>query len=366
MSLQRFSTGHAEPFAIPSIVHDVLRSPGRPLDAETRAFFEPRFGHEFSQVRLHADARAAESARAVQAHAYTVGRDVVFGAAQYAPGTGAGNRLLAHELTHVVQQSGGRGCLAPLRVDESDSPAEREADQIARAVISHRPGSRPASLLAPRIQRQRAIPNRAPSCDQICGDPAHCIRGPGEQCSTTMDKIIGDAWKKAAQNLTTAINHIDNTPGSHVLSVSLRANFNWSSGNSPHDLPAKVRKVLGDAYTKFSDNLCTKCRPCPSPQTRVHIEQARGRNCLAYNCFVICPTFNATDGPHALLHELLHRVVPPGGVQDLYRGQAGYPGYPSFALKMPDTYASLVDDLVASSAPPPAHGGHSSGSHKHP
>ncbi len=89
---------------VPPVVHDVLRSPGRPLDPATRAFFEPRFGHDFSAVRIHTDARAAESARAVDALAYTVGRDVVFGAGQYAPGTGEGRRLLAHELTHVVQQ----------------------------------------------------------------------------------------------------------------------------------------------------------------------------------------------------------------------------------------------------------------------
>src|SRR5437660_938345 len=72
---------------VPPIVHDVLNAPGQPLDAATRAFFEPRFGHDFSRVRVHTDAKAAESARAVNATAYTVGRDIVFGAAQYSPGT---------------------------------------------------------------------------------------------------------------------------------------------------------------------------------------------------------------------------------------------------------------------------------------
>jgi hypothetical protein len=88
----------------PQIVHDVLHSPGQPLDAGTRAFMEPRFGHDFSQVRVHADSRAAESARAASALAYTLGRDIVFGAGHYAPGTSEGRRLLGHELTHVVQQ----------------------------------------------------------------------------------------------------------------------------------------------------------------------------------------------------------------------------------------------------------------------
>ncbi|HKB38216.1 MAG TPA: DUF4157 domain-containing protein, partial [Gemmataceae bacterium] len=80
---------------------------GQALDTVTRAFFEPRFGHDLSQVRVHTGANAAKSARAVNALAYTVGRDVVFGAGQYAPQTGAGRKLLAHELTHTLQQSSG-------------------------------------------------------------------------------------------------------------------------------------------------------------------------------------------------------------------------------------------------------------------
>src|SRR5215213_1007869 len=88
----------------PAIVQRVLRSPGQALDGATRAFFEPRFGHDFSRVRVHADAEAAESARAVNALAYTVGGDVVFGAARYAPRSTEGRSLLAHELTHTIQQ----------------------------------------------------------------------------------------------------------------------------------------------------------------------------------------------------------------------------------------------------------------------
>ena len=77
--------------------------PGRPLDAGARDFFEPRFGRDFGGVRVHADGRAAESAREFDAQAYTVGRDVVFDAGRYAPETPAGRQLLAHELAHVAQ-----------------------------------------------------------------------------------------------------------------------------------------------------------------------------------------------------------------------------------------------------------------------
>ena len=154
--LQRSAINPAAPAIVPPIVHEVLRSPGQPLDAATRAFMDPRFGLDlshvpvyshgsasfstnlaigapnddfeqeaeatanrvtglttvsagkrldFSPVRIHADARAAESAQSVNARAYTVGRDIVFGPGQYAPDTAAGRRLLAHELTHVIQQS---------------------------------------------------------------------------------------------------------------------------------------------------------------------------------------------------------------------------------------------------------------------
>ena len=78
----------------------------RPLAESKRAYFEPRFGRDFSQVRVHTDTRTAESAWAVNARAFTVGRDVVFRAGKYVPGKSEGRRLMAHELTHVMQQSG--------------------------------------------------------------------------------------------------------------------------------------------------------------------------------------------------------------------------------------------------------------------
>ncbi|WP_295386943.1 DUF4157 domain-containing protein [uncultured Thiodictyon sp.] len=106
--------GWATGQAVPAQVHEVLRSPGQPLEAATRQRMEAGFrqvtqtdptGHDcdFHQVRIHTGARAAESAQAVAARAYTVGRDIVFSAGQYDPGTRDGQRLLAHELTHVTQ-----------------------------------------------------------------------------------------------------------------------------------------------------------------------------------------------------------------------------------------------------------------------
>ena len=101
-----FATQDSET-APPNSVHELLRSPGQPLGTAERHFFEPRFGHDFSQVRVHTNALAGESARAVYARAYTVGGNIAFAEGQYSPSTAEGKRLLAHELTHVVQQGGG-------------------------------------------------------------------------------------------------------------------------------------------------------------------------------------------------------------------------------------------------------------------
>jgi hypothetical protein len=134
-TMQRSAVNPTPTNTVPPIVHDVLNSPGQPLDAGTRAFMEPRFGHNFSGVRVHTDARAAESARSVNALAYTVGRNVVFGTGQYAPGTSEGRKLLAHELTHVAQQHLHTAIPSrrPTTASSSDS-LEREADSTANTI----------------------------------------------------------------------------------------------------------------------------------------------------------------------------------------------------------------------------------------
>jgi hypothetical protein len=104
--LQRKAAGAAQSGVAPPIVQEVVNSPGRPLDRAARSFFEPRFQLDFSAVRIHADQPAAASAREVNALAYTVGRDLVFGDGQFAPHSPEGRRLIAHELAHVVQQAG--------------------------------------------------------------------------------------------------------------------------------------------------------------------------------------------------------------------------------------------------------------------
>jgi hypothetical protein len=92
-------------FSAPPIVDEVSRSPGQPLDPPTRAFMEPRFGRDFGHVRVHTDQRAIEAAKQIDARAFTHGTDIAFGTGEYAPNTAQGRYLIAHELTHVVQQA---------------------------------------------------------------------------------------------------------------------------------------------------------------------------------------------------------------------------------------------------------------------
>jgi hypothetical protein len=153
--LQRRAIATPGPAFAPPIVHEVLRSSGQPLDAATRDFFEPRFGQDFSGVRVHSDARAAQSAHGVDALAYTVGQNIVFGAQQFAPRTSGGQQLLAHELTHVVQQSGAGGSAAlqpSLRLIGSNDPSERQAEAMAASAVSGYPAGASSFRNAQRQQ----------------------------------------------------------------------------------------------------------------------------------------------------------------------------------------------------------------------
>lgn len=105
---------------------------GQPLDATTRAYMEPRFGHDFGHVRVHTDERAAQAAATFSARAYTVGSDIVFGAQEYAPDTTAGRHLLAHELTHVVQQ--GSDAAAAATVQREPEGATKAPPTVAKGL----------------------------------------------------------------------------------------------------------------------------------------------------------------------------------------------------------------------------------------
>jgi hypothetical protein len=152
--LERNPNASQVPDVAPPIRHEVLRSPGAPLDQETRAFYEPRFAEDFSEVRVHTDERAADSASAGGASAYTAGNQIVVGELGFAPNTARGRRLLAHELTPVIQQGrspANQDIKAGLQDDHNEEIAERNAKNIT--ISRHSIG--PSRALGPQIQRQQ-------------------------------------------------------------------------------------------------------------------------------------------------------------------------------------------------------------------
>ncbi len=195
---------------------------------------ERHFEHDFSGVRVHTDAQAAESAQSLDALAYTVGRDVVFGAGQYAPHTPAGQTLLAHELTHVVQQGAARtspGAALPLGA--LDDPLEREARQAAAGILQPARGSGPVSHSGPRVQRQPASSGSAgptaPPLLPALNLPASSVDvGASEAISQENPHLVGiaEAFKSAQSG----------SPGSMVeLSAYLSQSARLSSAREAEE-----------------------------------------------------------------------------------------------------------------------------------
>jgi len=178
LRLSRYSSGTSahSSLGVPPIVHDVVRSPGEPLDPATRAFMEPRFGQDFSRVRVHSGAAAEQSAQDVNAKAYTVGHSIVFGDGRYAPATTEGRRLIAHELAHVVQNRDAPAAPTLRRSVESDARrieellsyglfdwAITDADAIeALEILSNLPSDLQRNVLR-RINLERLRDNLPPT-----------------------------------------------------------------------------------------------------------------------------------------------------------------------------------------------------------
>jgi hypothetical protein len=214
--LQRKARADAGGGIAPAIVHDVLRSAGKPLDAPVRGEMERRLGHDFSQVRVHADGRAAASAQAVDAQAYTVGRSVVFGAGRYAPASAAGRDLLAHELAHVVQQGSVAPPSGPLQVGAANDPAESAADRAAAGQGT--PGSATTSTLQLRrkvvVSPAAAAPQIETHLGNICALPLthsaagelssiSCPSAPPNSCECVCD-VIADTSRTYTINVVKA------------------------------------------------------------------------------------------------------------------------------------------------------------------
>ncbi len=176
--LQRSALNPGSASVIPPVVHEVLRSPGQPLDAGTRAFFEPRFGQDFSRVRVHTNALAAESASAVGAAAYAYGNNVVFGKNQFSPASPAGRGVLAHELAHVAQTRSEIPSGGPQRVSSPSDASESEAQAIAERVTVPMSPSLEQDWNSPK-----ATTDVSRTLSRLVGPATtHCVPGKRSRC----------------------------------------------------------------------------------------------------------------------------------------------------------------------------------------
>ncbi|MBP8120924.1 MAG: DUF4157 domain-containing protein [Burkholderiales bacterium] len=173
---------------VPAVVDTALRSAGEALPEAVRSHFEASFGHDFSRVKIHTDGVAAQSARSVGARAFTVGSDIVFNNSEFQPHSPAGRHLLAHELTHIVQQSAMPTRRGALRIGPPDSRFEREADQVADRI-----SSAPAIRTSAESGRANPLPrasiggiSAAPATIQLVGECAGKVGANcnGVRCST--------------------------------------------------------------------------------------------------------------------------------------------------------------------------------------
>jgi hypothetical protein len=185
LSLDRHTASTRQTASLPPSGRETLGARGRPLDPAARTFMEPRFGHDFSSVRLHTDDRAARSAREVNALAYTVGDDIAFAPGHYAPDTRAGRRLLAHELAHVVQQRRAPAAESD-SISQPDDQDEGAADSAAESVAAGRTPS------PGRSGARRGLHRQTPGLGTL---PASAIPSQGE---LVLESFLSRMW--AAQS----------------------------------------------------------------------------------------------------------------------------------------------------------------------
>jgi hypothetical protein len=329
-SIQRFtgqSTGD-EGTAPPSVDH-VLASSGRPLGAALQQDMGQRFGHDFSLVRVHTGAAAEQSARDVNAHAYTVGQNIVFGAGRFAPGSHEGRRLIAHELTHVVQQ---RGLVqqSPLNVAQPDHSYEQGASKVVSTIGSKQLGQAntvgaTARILPSPMRLQRLGAN--PTCTKPEADGIH--------------QAIFDArgW------LNKAIPKLEESPLSALVLASLRRNFGPTYGVAANAPMIRNRLRVGRAALGRIPFSCDTAGATP-----MCAAQQCGWAVAGSNAATICtnpPSTLSMPWPRAadcVLHESLHAAMSFMTV-DNYKVNPGYPGVGTEPLLNAESYTHLAMEL---------------------
>ncbi|MBS1914321.1 MAG: DUF4157 domain-containing protein [Bacteroidetes bacterium] len=261
------------------------RATGQPMEHTTRSFMESRFGSDFSGVRVHADNRAARAARSLEALAYTTGNDIVFGGGRYQPETPGGRHLLAHELTHVVQQRGGvhlKGALGRSG-DVYEQQAETVADHVTagrsvRGILGSAAGTMPAGPVS--VQRQQVAHGRSASQDAAHTAPnlseaevikwpqvlPKAVRGKGKELTTTLhstatapsvsnaeagvDAALTEQQKKIVEQIRINRSAVDTAK---LKLVKYKSAYGYAYGGTSSFAPTETQGADGPGRTRESE-----------------------------------------------------------------------------------------------------------------
>lgn len=270
------ATPDPPPGDIPPSIKIVINSAGQPIDPVTRTFFEPRFGVDLTHVRIHTDMIAGQSARSINARAYTLGSNIVFGSGEYSPNSEGGRHLLAHELAHVAQQ--GKGT--------STAKVQRQSN----------PGS--GSTTAPA-----SAPTFGASCSGGATDPCRQSR-----CTTPITDINADL-SRAIAYVNSAMAALGVTP----LAAGTRRSLDWYFNSRTDETVATALARLTCTRNELQDTLTNSrfgCHPEHSSLAYVCVSQmspcqsSRTNVCLTDKYFGLSDRVRA----EALIHECAHRA----------------------------------------------------------
>jgi len=356
--LQRSSMQRRSVNAIPAIVNDVLRSPGQSLDATTRAFFEPRFGQDFSRVRIHANPMAAESASTVSATAYAYGNHIVFGKNQFSPGTAQGRSVLAHELVHVAQAGNTTPAGRPQRVSSPIDASESEAEAIAgRVNTSAQPellwnSDSPAKRVNGTLSRL-VVPSTThcvPSKNGVPADPLNILANV-ESHAKGLAEAAAILFGVAAAGVVMGI-----TSGTVNQVYQNRFGLPPKKGSGfLNRLTGKVAKTQNEAMqgelqgisdrfdrmdSNFAKTLTYRCihGAVSLDGCDTHCKGRDASACSGVSTFFLCPSFwnlGQTSMSTLLIHESFHMLGHPG------HGGTGV----GKNLRHAECYASSVSDI---------------------
>jgi hypothetical protein len=319
---------------VPPIVSEVISSAGSPLDQGSKKFMESRFGHDFSHVRIHTDSQAAASAKAINALAYTVGKHVVFDKGQYAPQSISGRRLMAHEMTHVLQQSQGN---LSQSIDHPEDSSEVEAENNAKLIDSTKQltftGQRPA-ISRETTTTVEVIP---PTTPNSCGLEQH--------------REIFPAAMQAIQWLETAIaslNAFNTTPAAEGDAARARSaldrHFHSTTADTATQVLGRLTTIRNDISNRATLN--------------VECHDSSDATCGAANAYVtgsllvFCPIFfdfSPNSQAMSIVHEMAHSLVGGDHITDrAYRSDRIYTMLSTAeALTNAESFGLLVQELGA-------------------